>query len=189
MKAAMGGDGMVSSRYIVFGITTGTSTQASGWLTLAPALHSASNDAGGVVIRQYSNYLTTRSKIIYTPAVGTTTTGTVFICYVDNPEMIYYITNGLYTQTQLTNIVQNFSTTKSTPVWQSLEVSLNRPPRRKMFSVDTTLPSSSEVADRAVQGLWLVVTVNAPNSTTVGFISEEYAARGENLQPQNFTAV
>lgn len=183
----MGGDGMVSSRYISFGLTTSSTAQASGWVSLAPALHSSSNDAGGTVIRQYSNYLTTRSKLIYTPAVGTTTTGVVFVAYIDNPEVIYNVVNGLYSLTQLTNIVQNYSTTKSTPVWQALEVSLTRPPRRKLFSVDTTTPANPEVADRAIQGLWLIVTANAPSSTTVGFVSEEYAARGENLQPQFFT--
>lgn len=185
----MGGDGMVSSRYISYGVTTSSTTQSSGFVTLAPAQHSSANDAGGVVIRQYSNYLTTRSKIIYTPAVGTTTTGVVFIAYVDNPEMIYKITSGFYSLTDLTNIVQNLSTTKSTPVWQPLELTLNRPPRRKLFSVDTSFPTSAEIADRTIQGLWLIVTVNAPSSTTVGFISEEYAARGENLQPQNFSGV
>lgn len=185
----MGGGGTVNSRYISYGVSTSSAAQSTNWVSVAPALHNTSNDPGATVIQQYSNYVVRASRIYYTPSVGTTTTGVIFIAYVDNPEMIRNIIGNVYTSGDLVNIAQNMSTVKSGPIWQPLEVSMNRPPRRKMFSVDRSTPANAEIADRSVQGLWLIVTQNAPFSTVLGYVSEEYSAVGENLQPAFFTQI
>lgn len=185
----MGGGGSVQSRYISYGVVTGASAQSTGYVTLAPALHNTSNDPGATITRQYSNYVVRASRIHYTPAVGTTTTGIIFIAFIDNPEMIYNVTAGVYLASELVNIAQNMSTCKSGPIWEPLEVAMSKSPRRKIFSVDRNNPSNPEAADRAVQGLWLIVTQNAPFSTTLGYISEEYTASCENLQPAFFTNI
>jgi len=184
----LGAEGRVTSRYISAGVAT-ASGQDFGWTFVAPALHSLANDPGGAVISNYSNYRVLSSKFIFVPAVGTTTAGTFWVAYIDNPETIYDVLSGGFTITAATNIVQNMSTAKAAPIWEGLETSVNRPARRKLFNVDTTSPASAEVTERTVQGMWLWVTTSCPLSTTLGTVSEEYTAVGENLQPIAFTGV
>jgi len=185
----MAGEGSVTSRYIAAGVTTTPTTQVAVKVFAAPALHSVSNDPGASIIGQYSNYVVRSSKLIYTPAVGTTTTGAVYVAYVDNPEMIYKFYTGAYSVSDCTNIVQNMANGRSAPVWEPMEVSMNRPPRRKTFSVDSNAPFNNESAERIIQGVWVLVTVGAPFSTTVGYVTEEYTAMGENLQPLAFSGI
>lgn len=188
LVGSMGGDGRVTSRYVDAGVVT-TAVQASNYCYVDPPKHSISNDPGSVIIRNYSNYIVTSSKFMYVPAVGTTTTGTIWIAYIDNPEMIHKIVTGVYSLADRTNIVQNMSTARAGPIWEPLEVSMSRPPRLKMFNVDSTFPTFIEDCNRSSQGLWLWVTTSAPISTTLGTTLQEYTCRGENLQPLVFTGV
>jgi len=186
-NGSIGGEGRVSSRYLAAGVVTGAG-QTSGYVLVDPPQHSSTNDPGAAVLINYSNYKVTSSKFIYVPAVGTTTTGTIWAAYIDNPEVIYKILN-FYTGSQITNIVQNSSNAKAVPVWEPMELSMNRPPRNKSFSVDTSSIISTDQANRATQGIWVWATTAAPLSTTLGTILEEYTCVGENLQPAVFTGV
>lgn len=185
---SMGGEGRVTSRYTNSGVSTGAA-QTGGWIYIDPPKHSVANDPGAGVIVNYSNYRVLASRFIYVPAVGTTTTGTMWAAYIDNPEVIKNIVNSNYSLSTLTNIAQNSSKSKAVPIWEPLELSMTCPPRRRLFSVDTDTPSTAEQADRAVQGLWLWVTTAAPLGTALGVILQEYTAVGENLQPTVFTGV
>ncbi len=171
------------SQYLNQSVSTSGAAQAFGIIPIDPALHSTSLDPGSTVARQYQEYLVTSHGIKYTPAVGTTTPGTLWMAYVDNPEIIFKFYSGVYVYADYLAIAQTTRHNKSTPIWEATEFSVSAPPRRKMFSVDTTVPSTSaEQADRTVQGAYIFATTAAPFSTTLGYITDSYAARLKGLQ-------
>jgi len=171
------------SQYLNQTVVTGGSSQTFGIVPVSPAFHSTSSDPGSTVTRQYQEYLVTQHGIKYTPAVGTTTAGTLWMAYIDNPEVIYKFYAGTYAYADYLAIAQTTRYNKSTPIWEATEFSVSSPPRRKMFSVDTTTPSTSaEQADRTVQGAYIYATTACPLSTTLGYITDSYAARLKGLQ-------
>lgn len=188
-RGSLGGDGRVSSRWLSQSVATAAAAQAYGWIPVNPPRHTAANDPGAAVLLNYSNYRVLTSKFIYIPAVGTTTTGTIWVAYIDNPEMIYKTVSGTYTYSTLVSIVQGMSTAKAGPIWEMLEVNMNKPPRRKMFNVDAEQSTNAEVAERTHQGMWIYVTTSCPFSTVCGSIQEEYTAIGENLQPSLYSGI
>lgn len=141
------------------------------------------------VARNFETYKVNRYAIHYTPAVGTTTSGKVWVGYTDNPEIIYKAITT-YTNADLLAIVKTLRHNNVFPVWQSW--TMNTPslaPRRKMFSIDTSSVTSAEIADRDVHGAFIVSVEGTPASTDVGVLtaSYDYALRG--LQSYSATGV
>lgn len=141
-------------------------------------------DPGLAIARNFSNYVVTKYSVTYSPAVGTTTLGTVFMGYIDNPEIIYKIVSGAYTPIQSAQLAQACQVSVSGPVWQQLTLNVNKPPRRKMFSIDRSAMTNTLDADRIHQGL-IITSYFGPTATsnlTLGYIAPNYSAKLENPQ-------
>jgi len=177
------------SHYFNQTVAIGASLQFFSVIPVAPALHFTNSDPGSTVARQYQEYVCPKHGIKYTPAVGTTTAGSVWMAYVDNPEIIYNFYSGTYTGSNYLQIAQSTRHSKSGPVWMEMEFSAPVPPRRKMFSIDSTAPANSSEADRTIQGLYIVVTTNVPLNTTAGYLSDGYTAKVRGLQLSAVTGI
>lgn len=115
----------------------------------------------------------------YTPTVGTTTSGAVHICYIDNPELMLlaYIREAesrTAGNNNFANFVRSQSNSKTFAVWESFSVPINSLVRRKMFNVNTTivLGESGNVLEfeRSIQGMFLIAIEGGPptNGVAVG---------------------
>lgn len=190
LKANTGGNETTfSSRYVSQTAGTGASLQAWGYVFVAPSLHASNDDPGTTIARYHQEYVVNKATCMYTPAVGTTTAGTIWMAYFDNPEMIYKFASGSYGYSDYLLLARSAPNAKSAQVWQPLEISATVPPRRKMFTIDQTPPASAEVADRTVQGVFIYATSNAPASTTLGFISDSYTTKVRGLQLQSVALI
>ncbi len=179
---------IVKSRFYQATLATGAATQVAGGYGVCPALN-GSADPGAAVLSNYQEYRMLSGTLHYVPQVGSTTSGTVWIGYYDNPEIIYKVYASAYSTASLLSLAQTAPHSVSSPVWQAVDLTIPMRNRRKVYSVDTTVPSSSSVADMTVHGIIIVATSGAPFSTTVGTISQEYVAEGFGLQAIALTGV
>ncbi len=125
----------------------------------------------------------------YVPQVGSTTAGTVWIGYYDNPEIIYKVYASTFTTANLLALAQTAPHQVSAPVWQAVDLTIPMRTRRKVYAIDTTVPGASTTADMTVHGILIIATTGAPFSTTVGTITQEYVAEGFGLQALAITNV
>lgn len=188
-----GMDTHFTSQYFSGNVAVPGAAQSYGYCVVAPPMHLRTADPGAVVSSTYQEYLVENSTIKYVPSVGTTTTGTIWFAYVDNPEIMNKIVNFVYSYADFLSICRSTpARSKSVPVWEGLELSTaGLAPRRKMFTVDTsilTMITDSEF-DRAAQGCWVYATTSCPFNTVVGTISEHYSCRLKGLQNQLTTSV
>ncbi len=185
----------VQSRYVVTTANvTGTGTQSVNNVLVNPPSYSgssSSNDAGGNVLVNYQEYKMQRGAVTYTPTVGSTTAGIVYIAYFDNPEIIRNINTSAYSTSNTVAIVKNSPNVVSGPVWQSLHIPMGMRIRRPKYSIDTAGTSSVETTDRCVHGLFCCVVdgVTQAVTTTYGVLTFEYAAEGFGLQNNNITTL
>lgn len=179
---------VVRSRFIQYTGTTGAAIQITGGIPVAPAL-SGPVDAGGAVIRNYQEYKIRSAKLVYTPSVGSTTTGIMYIGYYDNPEIISRVYAGSITPSSLTVLAQTAPHSVATPVWQGCELVVPQRSRRKSYAVDSNVPGDSVTADLTVHGVFIFATVGAPFSTTIGVFSQEYVAEGIDLQNITYSGI
>ncbi len=177
------------SQYLDQTAGTGSTAQAWGHVWVNPAVHAPADDPGSSVARQYQEYVVHNPQLVYTPAVGTTTSGTIWIAYVDNPEILYKLASGVYAYSDYLKIAQVVEKHVAGPVWEALSLTASVSPRRKMFSVDSTAPASNEAADRVTQGAFIYATASAPLSTIIGFINHRYSATLRGLQSNLATSI
>lgn len=183
------------SRYLNQAIASGASSQGFGIIPIQPSMTvGRGSDPGIDIAGSHQEFLVHQSTFVYTPSVGTTTPGTLFVAWVDNPEIIgrFYGADSTtpYTATQYLQIAQTMSKGWSTPVWQALTCSnAGIPPRRKMFATDSTTPTSMATVDRCIQGAWVFATVGLPASTTAGYAVEEYSASLKGPQQVGITLI
>lgn len=173
---------MVTSRVVRGTSVTSSFGEYTDNVLVAPAVYRAS-DAGGSVLSNYQEYVVNTMTAYWTPTIGTTTPGIVYIAYYDNPELIFNVSNGLYTTAQFYSLAQNAPHSASGPVWQPIQLSIpNGPNRLKIFSTDTNAPILNQsAAGLTVQGIFLIAVVGSPITSAVGVISYEYSATGRHL--------
>lgn len=192
--AKTGGQTSVFKSRYMNQVVASTTNPGYGVILVAPAYGRGGNDPGSAIVLYHQEYLVQQSKFIYTPAVGTTTPGTIFVAYLDNPEIIgrFYGASGSssYSVANQLSIIQSSSHSWSAPIWQELTCSnAGIAPRRKMFSVDSTIPTTFEGFDRGFQGIWVFQTVSTPLATTLGYITEEYTVSVRGPQSALFTSI
>jgi hypothetical protein len=181
-----GGLAAVSSRFVGTSVTSTGAGVSSGYWPVNPGQNGA-GDPGFTVIKNYSEYRFKHAKIHYTPQVGTTTTGVVYLAYFDNPEIIFKAQT--YAHATLLSLCQSAVYSVSAPVWQALELPAQMRYRRKVYAVDSTQPASSTEADMVAHGVWLYAVIGAPVSTTLGVLSIDYAAEAMSLQLQSASGI
>lgn len=179
---------LVVSRFFANTLTTGGAVQTSASSYLSPA-QGPGNDPGGAVIKNYSEYRYKNATLIYTPLVGTTTSGLVWSAYFDNPEICFRIFTSSYNLAQITALVQNSPGAVCAPVWQPHELKAQMVTRRKWYTVDSNAPSSQDQADLSIHGIFVTVTVGCPFSTSIGVTSISYAAEGHRLQSAGVSGI
>lgn len=185
----------VQSRYVVTSASvTGTGTQNFVNVLVNPPSYSgsgASSDAGGNVLVNYQEYKMQRGAVTYTPTVGSTTAGIVYLAYFDNPELVRNINTSAYSVANTIAIVKNAPNVVSGPVWQTLHLPMGTRIRRPKYSIDTAGTTSVETTDRAVHGLFCLCVDGVVQlaTTSYGILTFEYAAEGFGLQNNNITTL
>lgn len=135
------------------------------------------------VSKNYETYKVDKFTLHYTPAVGTTTPGKIWVGYTDNPEIIKKAWAGDYTPTTLLDIVKTLRHNNVYPVWQQWSMNIpNIAPRRKMYSIEANVVPATltpEAIDRDTHGMFLVYAQGCPD-TDLGVLtsSATYACRG-----------
>ncbi len=187
-----GDNTIITSKYISTSpLTILTGATIASTLSFVNPAQTSSLDPGQAIAWNFSNYLVRSATLTYTPAVGTTTLGTVFMAYIDNPEIISKVVTGTYSAATIGQLAQSGSNSTSLPVWQQGSLTMNRPPRRKLFSIDSTTVSSTLEVDRVHQGAFIVAYFGpaAAGTTILGHLSIKYTALLENPQASYVSAV
>lgn len=182
IKSMTGAGANVSSLVISPAIATPAAAQFIGGIIINPPANLAAADAGGAVLRNYQFYKMNSAVFKYTPAVGTTTPGTVYIAYFDNPEIIQKYIYGAYTDPNKLMMVKTAPISSHGPVWMEQTLTASMFTRRPKYSCDEDLSNDVNVFDRTTHGYFAVITESVPFSTSFGVISVDYSATGYHLQ-------
>lgn len=149
----------------------------------------ATLDAGATVLQNYQEYSIDSGVLHYTPACGTTTPGTVWIGYYDNPEIIHDAYVGI-PYSSLLALAKQSTYSVSGPVWMSLDLAIPSKRRRTKFSSDTNSPANRSEADLTTCGIFLIAVEGGPQAiTAIGTMSLDYKARGYSLVNNLIAAV
>lgn len=123
----------------------------------------------------------------YQPNCGLNTAGTVYVAYIDNPEIIkdFAAASG---NVRL-DIVKGTANMKSYPLWQEFTVNIG-PPRIKQFSTDVTTDfTNADTLNRVCQGAFIVAVegVSQTADTTYGRSAIHNVLRLEELSATSAT--
>lgn len=166
----------VSNRVVGPSYTSNASGDVDTYISLDPAL--TGNGPLTNVARCYQEYKGTRISCAWQPNVGFTTSGIVYIGYIDNPELIRKWSTLTWADKQ--SIVKSLPNARSANVYEPMTVAVNVPLRRKWFTCDMTVAASDEAVDRSIQGMWVVIVLGSAATTTLGcaVLSETYVLKG-----------
>lgn len=139
-------------------------------------------NAGVNVCGFYNTYVfKPGTSIKWTPSVSFTTSGRLFVGFVDNPEMMAGITvayDNYVASTTSANyaiyadLVKSLGNTVSFPVWQETQIEFPTRLRRKRFDTNLTQSLDVNIYDRSIQCLMLVAFEGGPAAvTTLGQFS------------------
>lgn len=121
------------------------------------------------------------THIRYQPNVGLNTAGTIYISYVDNPEIVKdYVA---LTATARAEVVKGMANMKSYPLWQEFTHHIGAA-RLKSFSTDVTSDfTNADTLNRVMQGCFLIAIegVVQTATTTYGRIALQNVLRLEEL--------
>lgn len=131
-----------------------------------------SSSIGPTIVGSYRECLfRSGTKITWSPNVGFTTTGRIYVAYIDNPEvMVGYL--GTLTDTAKLAYIKALTNHVNHPVYK--EFTYNMPSigtRRKRFDVNATGTQTVDTFDRSLQGAFVWVVAGAPGTTDVGAMS------------------
>lgn len=182
IQSMTGAGTVVSSITITNPLATPATGSWVGNMLLNPPANAGSNDPGTAVLLNYQLYKFSRARIRYTPMVGTTTPGTIYIGYIDNPEMIQKWVYNTYTAAQKLAICKTCPNSVRGPVWMENTLDAGMTVRRPKYSVDSTLSDDVNQIDRTTHGLFILASEGIPNSQVFGVFSIDYAATGYHLQ-------
>lgn len=188
-----GNSSLIQSRYVAATLTVAdTATQSNSNVLVSPAVYSGvPGDAGGNVLLNYQEYKMVSGRCDYTPVVGSTTAGVVYLAYFDNSEIIQKVNTGGYTLPTILSLVKNAPTVTSGPVWMEQSIQMGQRTRRPKYGVDTAGTSSIETADRCVHGIFVAVVdgVTQASTTDYGVLTISYSVEGYGLQNANLSAL
>lgn len=180
-KTRIGGQTMadqinVANRVVGPSYTSNGSGDVDTFISLDPAL--SGNGPLTNVARCYQEYKGTRISCSWQPNVGFTTSGIVYIGYLDNPELCQKWSTISWTDKQA--IVKSLPNARSANVYEPLTVSVNVPLRRKWFTCDMAVAANAEAVDRSIQGMWVLIVLGSAVTTTLGcaVLNETYVLKG-----------
>lgn len=104
------------------------------------------------------------TSLTYIPSVGLNTPGNIVIGFLDSPEQIRFWAN--LAPGQQLNFIRDLNNAKTSPVWQELHFPMVTPPRRRIFSVDTSLTlTDTDQIDQSLQGMWVYCLFGVPGTS------------------------
>lgn len=106
----------------------------------------------------------------WVPQVSMSTTGVVYVAWVDNPEIFknWYAIALTGVTANMVAFVKSIGNVKSYPIWQQFSQAMHPVMRRKRFDVNTTVDlANSDTLDRCLQGAWLYAVEGGPASSVV----------------------
>jgi len=117
----------------------------------------------------------------HVPSVSLTTTGTVAVAFIDNPEqMSQWI--ALTTEANRYDFVTSIGNHKAYPVWKEFTYPLTAPPRRLTFDVNAAQGSVSiDDYERSYQGMFILSFAGVnPESGTISraYLHQKIMLRG-----------
>lgn len=138
------------------------------------------------VARLYSNYKYLPGTVFhYVPAVGTTTSGSVTVAYVDNAEVMAAAVLASITPATFGDFVRGAANAKTYSIWESFTYPI-MPAVRKLYNVNASLNPGVATPDeyeRTTQGMFLISVESAPsNLPAVGRIWVHTNIQLENLR-------
>jgi len=172
----------LDSRYTWAITTVDGSGRKRDQFPVSPASVTGGADAGGTVLRNYQEYSMNKAALTWTAAVGTTTPGTVWIGYYDNPEIIYNMQAASYSDAALLALAQQARLSSSCPIWDTMTLSAPMTTRRKRYSVNSQTPTSITEADLQVHGVFIVAVEGTTAALACGHVSMTYSVTGYGLQ-------
>lgn len=127
-------------------------------------------DPAGVVSTLYNSFkYLPGTNFTYSPSVGLNTSGTVFVGYITNPELMTYL-EGLVNAANyvtLTDRLRAVGNTKSGPLWSGFSMPMEPVYRRPKFDVNAAYSLNVDTYDRSIQGAFVIAIVGAPATTVV----------------------
>jgi len=130
----------------------------------------SSFDPVGVMSTLYNSYkYLPGTQYEYHPAVGLNTAGTVYLAYVTNPELMFYL-ESLITTPQLSILndrVRAIGNVRTGPVWSHLTLPMYTVYRRPKFDVNAQMSAGTDNYDRSVQGAFVLSIIGAPVNTAI----------------------
>lgn len=152
-------------------LSTDASGVSTGWAFMNPANYTSAQL--GQVGRLFQEYKVHKFTIKWIPLLGATTGGNVRITFVDNSEVMYKITNGAYSISDLSLIASQATHVRRGALWQPFEYSAPAVigKRRPIYQFDTSTYLNSEQVDRILQGMCLVYINGPANLTGIGYLA------------------
>lgn len=182
------GGATVSSKYVFGSSNTDGAGTWVGAYKINPASYSGA-DAGGTVLVNYQEYTLRSWKHTFTPSVGTTTPGVLWIGYYDNPEVMYKVDTGVYSVATLLALAKQSPISSSAPIWHPQTLNIPMSKRRKHYSTNSTNPGSVADADLQIHGVVIMAVEGTPTDTPLGNVSFEYTAVGFHLENNTLTGI
>ncbi len=143
-----------------------TAKIGADWQSLDCSSGEAMNRSGLDVIKHYQDYRYMSAAVEWISATGPSGVdagASVFIAYIDNPELI--VTYKAASDVNKFTMVRNTANCKSFNAWERFTYRVPITYRRKWFNVDTTISTpNNEETDRAIQGL-VIIAYNSISTT------------------------
>lgn len=189
VQSMNGQSATVSSRHTDFSKSSDTLGLADGFLLVNPPTFSNQSDAGGTVARNYQFYKINHLKMRWTPLVGTTTPGVVYLAYFDNPELIHRWTSGLLTYANKLSLAKQSPNGVVAPIWMVQEIAGSLMTRRSKYTVSAELPTSIDEHDQLTHGMFVYVLEGGPPTVPIGTPTLEYGFTAYHLQNRNASGI
>lgn len=165
-----------------------TARTGADWQAIDCSSTEGANRAGIDVIKHYQEYRYTSCSVEWISATGPSGTeagASIFIAYIDNPELI--VTYKAASDATKFAMVRSAGNCRSFNAWERFTFRVPLTYRRKMFNVNPTIGTpSSEETDRAIQGL-VIIGYNSIGNTVAATALGQFRITS-NTHITNFTA-
>lgn len=148
--------------------------------------------AGRDIVRAYSTAkFLPGTKLTWTPSVGFTAPGRVFVGFTDNPEVALHIYNEYKTESMETtpdfstyaNYVKNLGDVVSHQVFEEFTVQVPTRLRRKMFDTNEAFAANSDTMDRCGQTFMFAILEGVEGAGPWGSFMYHDTVQVEGVRP------
>jgi hypothetical protein len=159
-------------KYSALGATVTTSGTGDGWTARGYVPGNATTGlnvcAGASIAALYqTGVFRPGTKVTWTPNLGMTASGRIYMAFVDNSESIYFYDSN--NQAVRSGMVKSTGNMVSGHIAQELTFTIPSNPRRKRFDSNaTTALTDVDIIERSCQGALIFGVDGCPADTVVG---------------------